>query len=431
MVSSLPPPHGGSPRQPEFGPQAPGQGSPYPPAAQTPGSGAQPPQQQQQGGWQPQPQPQPQQSPYAASPYGPPSANGAYGPNSARAANAPYGGQFAPGVHQGGPGPYAPAQKPPKDFVVAWLLALFLGFLGVDRFYRGFIGLGILKLITCGGAGIWSLVDLLIIIFTGGRDSTGQQLAGFEKSKKVAWIVTPIVLVIGLIFGGVNSATGGDDGATGDVDEVVAAAPAEAEPAEDAAAVEAPVAEEAPVEEAVAETEPVEETTTDAPVAEDPPAASVPAAQQAMTDAVAQGRVDAEDAETDLQRANVLNVRSDSMCETVPDGAVQEWVGTVVTVDANGEGKAVVVVSIEDDIEIGTWNNAFSDISDNTLIEQGTPLYEAALALAPGDTVTFSGTLKSGTEGNDECYYASNLTETMSIDSPDYIITFSDLQKVE
>jgi len=237
--------------------------------------------------------------------------------------------------------------------------------------------------------------------------------------------------VIGLIFGGVNSATGGDDGATGDVDEVVAAAPAEAEPAEDAAAVEAPVAEEAPVEEAVAETEPVEETTTDAPVAEDPPAASVPAAQQAMTDAVAQGRLDAEDAETDLQRANVLNVRSDSMCETVPDGAVQEWVGTVVTVDANGEGKAVVVVSIEDDIEIGTWNNAFSDISDNTLIEQGTPLYEAALALAPGDTVTFSGTLKSGTEGNDECYYASNLTETMSIDSPDYIITFSDLQKVE
>lgn len=428
MASSLPPPHGGSPRQPGFDPQTSGQGSPYPPAAQTPGSGAQPPQQQ-QGGWQPQPQPQ--QSPYAASPYGPPSANGAYGPNSARAANAPYGGQFAPGVHQGGPGPYAPAQKPPKDFVVAWLLALFLGFLGVDRFYRGFIGLGILKLITCGGAGIWSLVDLLIIIFTGGRDSTGQQLAGFEKSKKVAWIVTPIVLVIGLIFGGVNSATGGDDGATGDVDEVVAAAPAEAEPAEDAAAVEAPVAEEAPVEEAVAETEPVEETTTDAPVAEDPPAASVPAAQQAMTDAVAQGRVDAEDAETDLQRANVINVRSDSMCETVPDGAVQEWVGTVVTVDANGEGKAVVVVSIEDDIEIGTWNNAFSDISDNTLIEQGTPLYEAALALAPGDTVTFSGTLKSGTEGNDECYYASNLTETMSIDSPDYIITFSDLQKVE
>ena len=149
-----------------------------------------------------------------------------------------------------------------------------------------------------------------------------------------------------------------------------------------------------------------------------------------MSAAVAQGRADAKSAETDLQRGNVLNVRSDAMCESVPDGAVTDWIGTVKTVDANGEGKAIVTVAIDDDIEIGTWNNALSDIVDNTLVEQGTPLYDAALALAPGDTVRFSGTLKSGTDGNDTCYYTSNLTEAMSIDSPDYIITFSELKKI-
>ena len=40
----------------------------------------------------------------------------------------------------------------------------FLGVLGVDRFMRGQTGLGIVKLITAGGAGIWALADFVIIL---------------------------------------------------------------------------------------------------------------------------------------------------------------------------------------------------------------------------------------------------------------------------
>jgi TM2 domain-containing membrane protein YozV len=44
--------------------------------------------------------------------------------------------------------------------VGAWLF----GTLGVDRFLRGQIGLGILKLLTVGGVGVWTLIDFIIAL---------------------------------------------------------------------------------------------------------------------------------------------------------------------------------------------------------------------------------------------------------------------------
>jgi len=50
-----------------------------------------------------------------------------------------------------------------KDWTTLLILSLLLGSLGIDRFYAGHIGLGVLKLITLGACGIWSLVDLILI----------------------------------------------------------------------------------------------------------------------------------------------------------------------------------------------------------------------------------------------------------------------------
>jgi TM2 domain-containing membrane protein YozV len=49
------------------------------------------------------------------------------------------------------------------NWVLCLLMSIFFGELGVDRFIMGHVGLGILKLITGGGFGIWWVIDLILI----------------------------------------------------------------------------------------------------------------------------------------------------------------------------------------------------------------------------------------------------------------------------
>lgn len=51
-----------------------------------------------------------------------------------------------------------------KDPTISIILSVLVGSLGIDRIYIGDTGLGIIKLLTCGGCGIWWLIDLFLII---------------------------------------------------------------------------------------------------------------------------------------------------------------------------------------------------------------------------------------------------------------------------
>ena len=65
-----------------------------------------------------------------------------------------------------------------KSPTTSLILSLLLGGYGIDRFYIGNIGLGVGKLLTCGGCGIWAIVDWFLI-----RDATKK--VNFEKFMQI------------------------------------------------------------------------------------------------------------------------------------------------------------------------------------------------------------------------------------------------------
>ena len=63
-----------------------------------------------------------------------------------------------------------------KSFVAALLLCVLLGALGIHRFYAGRIVTGILMILTLGGLGVWTLIDIIMIATGSFKDSKGLKI---------------------------------------------------------------------------------------------------------------------------------------------------------------------------------------------------------------------------------------------------------------
>jgi TM2 domain-containing membrane protein YozV len=63
-----------------------------------------------------------------------------------------------------------------KNWYTAFILSLLCGIFGVDRFYVGRTGLGILKLLSGGGYLVWWIVDIILLLQGRMKDDLGREV---------------------------------------------------------------------------------------------------------------------------------------------------------------------------------------------------------------------------------------------------------------
>ncbi len=99
------------------------------------------------------------------------------------------------------------AKKIPRQrhYLAVFFLSFTWGTFGVDRFYIGKGGTGFLKLITFGGYGLWTIIDLFVIMAGAMKDKEGRGFLQYEEYHKfservVLWFA--VILGVGLLVMG-------------------------------------------------------------------------------------------------------------------------------------------------------------------------------------------------------------------------------------
>lgn len=150
-----------------------------------------------------------------------------------------------------------------------------------------------------------------------------------------------------------------------------------------------------------------------------------PKVQAQFIEIIAAAQQKSKDADNDMQRGSAKSERDKNVCAILKGMKVKDWTGTITKITSNSDGKGVIEVEIAKKITIKTWNNALSDIGDDTLIEPGTKFFDFVASLKKGTQIQFSGNFFRGTGG--DCIKESSMSLRGKLEDPEFIFRFNEI----
>jgi len=132
-------------------------------------------------------------------------------------------------------------------------------------------------------------------------------------------------------------------------------------------------------------------------------------------------------AQNELQESSYRRDRMNAIKELKIDTQINGWIGTLNQLKTNTEGKAYITIRLNNNLTIGTWNNAFSDIMDNTLISIDSALYKTLINMKTGQKVKFFG---SFINSDLDYFKEKSMTIRGAMKTPEYLMRFSNVEAI-